>query len=108
LGLAARSEILVVLWVVALLLADAGELTRAAEVFLLSEQKRLLDNVWLQDIALRELRAIMARLPPSTVTHAKARWAQHDIWSALDELCMELETVWFRIPRHSSRYTRLL
>jgi predicted ATPase/tetratricopeptide (TPR) repeat protein len=101
LGLAARSEILVVLWVVALLLADAGELTRAAEVFLLSEQKRLLDNVWLQDIALRELRAMMAGLPPATVSQARARWAQHDIWVAVDELCTELETVWFRVPRHA-------
>lgn len=95
LGLTARSEILVALWVVALLLADAGELTRTAEVFALSEGQRRLDNVWVQAIALRELRALAAELPPQVVAQAHARWAQQDVWSALEELCAELETVWF-------------
>lgn len=94
LGLTARSEILVALWAVALLLADAGELTRTAQVFALSEQQRQLDNVWLQDLALRELQSIIARLPPGVAAQARSRWEQHDSWSALEELCAELEESW--------------
>jgi predicted ATPase/tetratricopeptide (TPR) repeat protein/DNA-binding XRE family transcriptional regulator len=94
LGLTARSEILVALWVVALLLADGGQTRRAAEVFALGEMKRQLDNQWLQDIGLHELRSIIAGLPLQVVAQAQARWAQHDIWSALEELCAELEAGW--------------
>jgi hypothetical protein len=90
LGLAKRSEILVALWGAALLLADAGETMRAAEVFALSERQRQLDNAWLQDIGLRELRAIIKNLPSHVVTQGAARWAECDIWSALEELCEEL------------------
>lgn len=94
LGITARCEILMGLWVAALLLADAGEATSAAEVFALSEQQRHLDNAWLQDIALRELRATIAALSPAVVAQARERWAQHDPWSALEELCTELEVKW--------------
>lgn len=105
LGLAARSEILVALWVVALLLADAGEITRATEVFALGEQKRQLDNAWLQDIALRELRAITAGLLPEIAVQVQIRWAQHDIWSAIEELCTELEAAWSLAQAGSDAFT---
>jgi tetratricopeptide (TPR) repeat protein len=78
-------------WVVALLLADGGAPTRAAEAFALAEQNRREDNIWTQDIALREIGAVVAALPPHVAAATQARWVGRDIYEAGYELLAELE-----------------
>jgi tetratricopeptide (TPR) repeat protein len=84
------------LWAAALLLADCGAPERAAEVFALCEQMYLADNIPWRDIALRELRAIVAALPPKVAATARTRWVQCDYWAALEELLVELEAAGWR------------
>jgi hypothetical protein len=84
------------LWAAALLLADCGAPERAAEVFALCEQMYLADNIPWRDIALRELRAIVAALPPKAAAAARTRWVQRDYWAALEELLAELEAAGWR------------
>jgi hypothetical protein len=79
------------LWAITLLLADGGAPARAAEAFALAELHWPMDNVWTQDIALREIRAIIAALPPETLEAARLRWAGRDVWEAGYELLAELE-----------------
>jgi len=78
-------------WLIALMLADDGAPERAAATFALAEQIRHEDNVWAQDIVLREVRAIIAALPPDVAAAAQARWAGRDVWEAAAELLTELE-----------------
>jgi len=79
------------LWAAALLLADDGMPERAAEAFALAERHWLQDDVWAQDVAVRELRAIVAALPPAVAAAAQARWVARDAWEAGAELLAELE-----------------
>jgi hypothetical protein len=44
-----------------------------------------------RQIALDELRAIIAALPPEVAVTARARWAGRDVWEAGAELLAELE-----------------
>ena len=44
-----------------------------------------------QDIALREIQAIIDALPPQATATAQARWAGRDVWEAGYELLAELE-----------------
>jgi predicted ATPase len=85
---------------VVLLLADRGTLERAASVFALAERMHLFDNDLTQEIALREIRAVLASLPPEAAAAAQARWAQHDYWAALHDLLVELDEMgWQRETR---------
>jgi tetratricopeptide (TPR) repeat protein len=78
------------LWAVALLQMDSGELERAAAAIALAAKMHPIDNRWVEDIGLRELRAALATLPPHTAAAAEARLAQHDFLSGLQELIAEL------------------
>jgi hypothetical protein len=84
------------LWAAGLLLADVGAPERVAEAFALCEQMYLADNILWRDIALRELRTIVAAVPPQAATAAQTRWVQRDYWAAQEELLTELEAVGWR------------
>jgi predicted ATPase/transcriptional regulator with XRE-family HTH domain len=78
------------LWAVALLQMDSGELEGAAAAIALAAKMHPIDNRWVEDIGLRELRAALATLPPHRAAAAEARWSQHDFLSGLQELIAEL------------------
>lgn len=74
-----------------LLLADDNVVDRAAAAYSLLERLPICDNPLYQDIGLREIRTIIAALPPDVAAAAQARWAGRDVWQAGAELLAELE-----------------
>jgi predicted ATPase/transcriptional regulator with XRE-family HTH domain/tetratricopeptide (TPR) repeat protein len=77
------------LWTIALLLADDQELAHAAKALALAELHWPQTDIFAQDVALRELHAI---LPSELMKATQRRWAGHDPWKAGAELLAALET----------------
>lgn len=90
-GLSTQTTVLWGLCTAALLLADSGKPERAAEVVAFALQTHVMDNRLTQDFILRELRAILAALPPDVAAAARARGEGRDYWEAVAELLGELE-----------------
>jgi len=80
------------LWAIALLLADDGDLERAAELYALTERVWPPRNdEWSHVIARRELAGIAAALPVDVAAAAQARGQALDLWATAQELLAELE-----------------
>ncbi|HEU5099909.1 MAG TPA: tetratricopeptide repeat protein, partial [Roseiflexaceae bacterium] len=80
------------LWPIALLLADDGDLERAAELYALTERVYAPRNdAWSHDIARGELAEIAAALPVDVAAAAQARGQALDLWATARELLAELE-----------------
>ncbi len=92
LGIATRSALDWCIWAIALLVSDGDPPERAAALSALAERTDTLSNVWVEDIAQRELRARLEVLPTQVVEAARRRWTDTEYWVALGELLTELES----------------
>jgi tetratricopeptide (TPR) repeat protein len=82
----------VCLGAVVLLLADSGAPEYAAALFDHAGWTHQVGNdTDSEDTEMREIRAILAALPPDVSAAAQARWAGYDYWAMLTELLAELE-----------------
>jgi DNA-binding SARP family transcriptional activator/predicted ATPase len=76
----------------ALLLADAGEVERAVELYALASRYGLVGNSqFFEDIAGRQIAAAAAELPAEVVAAAQARGRARDLEATVMELLEELE-----------------
>jgi len=77
--------------IIAVVLADAGEVERAVELYALAETHPFVANSRLfEDIAGRFVEAAAAALPPDVVEAAQARGQALDWWDTAAELLDEL------------------
>ncbi len=75
----------------ALLLAEAGELVRAVEVYALASRYAFVANSrWFQDVVESQMSVAVAALPPDVVAAAEERGKTWDVWQAAAELIDEL------------------
>jgi DNA-binding SARP family transcriptional activator/predicted ATPase len=75
----------------ALLLAEAGELVRAVEVYALASRYAFVANSrWFQDVVESRMSLAVAALPPDVVGSAQERGKTWDVWQAAAELIDEL------------------
>jgi len=76
---------------IALLLADRGQTERAVELYALASTCPYVANSrWFEDVAGREIKALAATLPPEAITAAQERGRARDLWSAAEELLVDL------------------
>jgi tetratricopeptide (TPR) repeat protein len=79
--------------VLALLLADRGDVQRAVEIYSLAIRSPYLANSqWFHHVAGRELEALMASLPPQIVATAQERGKARDLKATADELLADLQS----------------
>ena len=77
---------------VALLLADEGEVERAVEMYALASTQPLVGNsVWFEDVVGQHIAAAAEGLPPEVVAAARERGRARDLWETARELLEELE-----------------
>jgi tetratricopeptide (TPR) repeat protein len=77
--------------IIPVVLADAGEVERAVELYALAESHPLVANSQLfEDIAGRHIKAAGAALPPDVVEAARERGRELDWWDTAAELLDEL------------------
>ena len=78
--------------VVALLLADEGQVERAVELYALVSQSPLVANSrWFDDVAGKHIAAAAEGLPPGGVAAAQERGRARDLWETARELRAEFE-----------------
>ena len=76
----------------ALLLADAGKLDRAVELYALALRYPYVANSrWFEDVFGRHIDAVAATLPPEVAEAARERGRARDLQATVKELLMELE-----------------
>jgi tetratricopeptide (TPR) repeat protein len=86
-------ELMVTLAGIALLLADAGEIERAVELYALASRYPFVANSrWFGDVAGNQLTALAANLPKAAVTAARERGQARDLEATVAELLSELRT----------------
>jgi hypothetical protein len=75
----------------ALLLADRGDVERAAQLyFRLQEDPFARNSVWLQDLAGQALAGVANRLPPDARKAARAQAQELDLWETAAALRQEI------------------
>jgi hypothetical protein len=71
---------------VSLLLADAGQVQRAVELYALASQSPFVANSpWFEDVVGQHIQAAAAVLPPETAAADRERGRQRDLWAAANE-----------------------
>ena len=77
--------------IAALIAADEGHPERAVELNSLAQQFRHIANsCWFDEVACRELTAVLAALPPESASAATIKGRELDIWATADQLLLEL------------------
>jgi tetratricopeptide (TPR) repeat protein len=85
-------SLLLALPVMALLLADQGEVERAVEIYALASRYPLVANSrWFDDVAGKHIAKVAASLPPEVVVAAQERGRARDLDATVAELLDELE-----------------
>ena len=73
--------------VIALLLADQGDIDRAVELYALANrQPSARNSQWFEDVAGRHIAAAAKNLPPEVVAAAQARGQARDLWQTVEEI----------------------
>jgi hypothetical protein len=72
---------------VALLLADAGEVERAVELYALASRYPYVANSrWFEDVVGKPVSAVATSLPQEIVATAQERGRARDLWATAEEL----------------------
>lgn len=83
--------LMICLPIAALIAADEGRPGRAVELYSLAQQFRHIANsCWYDEVACRELTAVLASLPPEAAAAATTKGRALDIWTTADQLLLEL------------------
>jgi hypothetical protein len=75
----------------ALLLADRGEVARAVELYALASRHPVVANSrWFEDVVGKQIAAAAAECPPATISAAQERGRARDLEATVEELLAEL------------------
>jgi tetratricopeptide (TPR) repeat protein len=86
------TQLIGVLPVIALYLADQEEPERAVELYALaSRYPHVANSRWYEDVVGKHIAAVAATLPPDVVTAAQERGRARDLWETAEELLEELD-----------------